>query len=231
MIGVFRRDDLPASGTRAPCARALARGRSRATSARCPRAPTRSAPRVALSAGCADPTRAEGAARRRPARSSGCRSSRFDEAPGRRVALVARGGVRSPRSSSTPPLTIVLGAEREGLPDEVLAAATPSRRSRLPGGPSRSTSRWPGRSRSTRSAAALDWLMRCPGSVAQHPSTRRRRLRRLRRHRLRPRRPRSRRRSRPSRSTRAERAREPKPEDEVADRQRRGAGAEVAGRA
>jgi TrmH family RNA methyltransferase len=46
----------------------------------------------------------------------------FDEAPGRRVALVAHGGRPLGELSLEPPLTFVLGSEREGLPQEVVAA-------------------------------------------------------------------------------------------------------------
>jgi len=76
---------------------------------------------VALSAGCADPTgpkalRASmGAVFRVPVGS-------FEEAPGRRVALVARGGARLPELELSGPVTFVLGAEREGLPDSLVAA-------------------------------------------------------------------------------------------------------------
>ena len=45
----------------------------------------------------------------------------FDEAPGRRVALVAHGGEPLAEVDLAPPVTLVLGAERDGLPDEVLA--------------------------------------------------------------------------------------------------------------
>ena len=45
----------------------------------------------------------------------------FEAAPGRRVALVARGGTPLPSVDLTPPVTFVLGAVREGLPDDVLA--------------------------------------------------------------------------------------------------------------
>jgi len=76
---------------------------------------------VALSAGSADPTgpkalRASmGALFRVPI-------VPFDEAPGRRVALVAHGGVAPAKLDLSGPTTFVLGAEREGLPEEVLAA-------------------------------------------------------------------------------------------------------------
>ena len=74
---------------------------------------------LALSPGCADPSgpkalrAAAGATFRVP-------TCGFDDAPARRVGLVAHGGV--PLADLEPgPATFVLGAEREGLPDEVLA--------------------------------------------------------------------------------------------------------------
>ncbi len=76
---------------------------------------------VALSSGCADPTgpkalRASmGAIFRVPL-------GRFEEAPGRRVALVAHGGEPLWDADLSGPVTFVLGAEREGLPESVAAA-------------------------------------------------------------------------------------------------------------
>jgi RNA methyltransferase, TrmH family len=76
---------------------------------------------VALSKGCADPTgpkalrAAMGAIWRVPV-------SSFDEPAGTRVALVPRGGTPLPELSLDGDVVLVLGAEREGLPDEVLAA-------------------------------------------------------------------------------------------------------------
>lgn len=76
---------------------------------------------VALSAACADPTgpkalRASmGAVFRVPLGS-------FEDAPGRRVALVAHGGERLPEADLSEPVTFVLGAEREGLPESVVRA-------------------------------------------------------------------------------------------------------------
>jgi TrmH family RNA methyltransferase len=75
---------------------------------------------VALSEGCADATgpkalRASmGALFRVPLLA-------FDDAPGRRVALVAHGGVPAEELDLSGPTTFVLGAEREGLPESVLA--------------------------------------------------------------------------------------------------------------
>jgi TrmH family RNA methyltransferase len=73
---------------------------------------------VALSAGCADPTgpkalRASmGAVFRVPL-------ARFDEAPRPRIALVPRAGRTLADLEPAEPVTFVLGAEREGLPQDV----------------------------------------------------------------------------------------------------------------
>jgi TrmH family RNA methyltransferase len=45
----------------------------------------------------------------------------FDEARGRRIALVAHGGVAPAELDLSGPTTFVLGAEREGLPESLLA--------------------------------------------------------------------------------------------------------------
>jgi RNA methyltransferase, TrmH family len=77
---------------------------------------------VALSAGCGDPTGAKalrasaGAVFRVPL-------GRFEEAPRPRVALVAQGGERLAELELPPRATFLLGAEREGLPDDVVADA------------------------------------------------------------------------------------------------------------
>ena len=74
---------------------------------------------IALSAGCGDPTgpkavRASmGAIFRVPL-------AAFDEAGPPRIALVSRGGTPLPQLELGEEVTFVLGAEREGLPDEVL---------------------------------------------------------------------------------------------------------------
>jgi RNA methyltransferase, TrmH family len=76
---------------------------------------------VALSAGCADPTgpkalrASAGAVFRVPV-------GRFDESPGPRVALVAQGGAPLFEVEVGERTTFVLGAERAGLPDDVVAA-------------------------------------------------------------------------------------------------------------
>jgi RNA methyltransferase, TrmH family len=76
---------------------------------------------VALSAGCADPTSSKalrasaGAIFRVPL-------LEFDDAPAPRIALVAHGGKALPELELPECVTFVLGAEREGVPEEVLAS-------------------------------------------------------------------------------------------------------------
>ena len=76
---------------------------------------------VALSPGCADPTgpkalrASAGAVFRVPL-------AEFDEPSGKRVALVSHGGTPLAQLDTGVPVTYVLGAEREGLPDDVIAA-------------------------------------------------------------------------------------------------------------
>lgn len=75
---------------------------------------------VALSDGCADPLSQKalrasaGAVFRVPLVG-------WDATPGRRIALDARGEGALRDVDLSPPVTLVLGAEREGLPDDVLA--------------------------------------------------------------------------------------------------------------
>jgi TrmH family RNA methyltransferase len=75
---------------------------------------------VSLSPGCGDPTgpkalrASAGAVFRVPL-------GRFDDAPRPRVALVTRGGTPLPELELPERATFVLGAEREGLPDDVAA--------------------------------------------------------------------------------------------------------------
>jgi TrmH family RNA methyltransferase len=122
-IAVFRREDLPRFATAAPeVGLALWHVGDPGNVGTILRAADALGPVfVALSAGCADPTgpkalRASmGAVFRVPAGS-------FEEAPGRRVALVARGGEPLTEHDLSGPVTFVLGAEREGLPDSVAAA-------------------------------------------------------------------------------------------------------------
>jgi TrmH family RNA methyltransferase len=120
VLAVFRRADLR-SGTDAPVGLALWQVRDPGNVGTLVRAADGLGPAfVALSAGCADPAgpkalrAAMGATFRVPL-------ARFDEAPGPLVALVP--GAPEPlwEAELPPRLTFVLGAEREGLPDEVLA--------------------------------------------------------------------------------------------------------------
>jgi TrmH family RNA methyltransferase len=77
---------------------------------------------VALSPGCADPTGVKalrasaGAIFRVPL-------GRFDDAPRPWVALVAHGGTPLPELELPPRVCFLLGAEREGLPKDVVAGA------------------------------------------------------------------------------------------------------------
>jgi RNA methyltransferase, TrmH family len=76
---------------------------------------------VALSDGCADPT---GPKALRASTGSVFRVplSEFREPRGRRVALVPSGGIPLPELDSGTGVVLVLGAEREGLPAEVLTS-------------------------------------------------------------------------------------------------------------
>ena len=80
---------------------------------------------VTLSPGCADPTgpkavrASAGAVFRVPL-------AGFDEPDGRRIALVSNGGRRLAGLEPGVPVTYVLGAEREGLPDEIVASCDES---------------------------------------------------------------------------------------------------------
>ena len=80
---------------------------------------------VALSPGCADPTgpkavrASAGAVFRVPI-------AEFGEPEGRRIALVSEGGRPLAEIEPGVPVTYVLGAEREGLPDDVVAGCDES---------------------------------------------------------------------------------------------------------
>jgi RNA methyltransferase, TrmH family len=119
VIAVHRRDQLP-QGTR-PVTLALWHVADPGNVGTLLRAADAFGAGVALSKGCADPTgpkavrAAMGAIWRVPV-------SSFDEPAGTRVALVPRGGTPLPELSLDGDVVLVLGAEREGLPDEVLAA-------------------------------------------------------------------------------------------------------------
>jgi TrmH family RNA methyltransferase len=122
VIGVFRRDDLPRLDSHAPpLGLALWRVGDPGNVGTLLRAADGLGPAfLALSPGCADPTASKalrasaGAIFRVP-------TTRFEEAPGRRVALLARGGIPLSELDVGDSATFVLGAEREGLPDDVVA--------------------------------------------------------------------------------------------------------------
>jgi len=119
VIGIFRRDDLPRFDQR-PVGLALWHVADPGNVGTLIRTADAFGASVALSAGCADPTGPKalrgsaGAIFRVPI-------GRFDDVSGRRVALVAHGGVGLAEIEFGEGITFVLGAEREGLPVEVVA--------------------------------------------------------------------------------------------------------------
>jgi TrmH family RNA methyltransferase len=74
---------------------------------------------VALSEGCADPTGPK-AVRASMGSLFSVPLSDFDEPSGKRVALVPSGGIPLPELDSGDEVALVLGAEREGLPPELV---------------------------------------------------------------------------------------------------------------
>jgi TrmH family RNA methyltransferase len=127
-IGVFRRDDLPRLDARTPppVGLALWKVADPGNIGTLIRAADGLGPAfIALSEGCADPTgpkalrASSGAVFRVP-------TAEFDEAPGRRVALVAHGGKPLHELALGEGTTFVLGAERDGLPDPVIAGCDES---------------------------------------------------------------------------------------------------------
>jgi TrmH family RNA methyltransferase len=117
VIAVYRRDDLP-RGVR-PITIALWRVSDPGNVGTLLRAANAFGAGIALSEGCADPT---GPKAVRASMGSLFRVpvSGFDEPPGKRVALVPSGGTPLPELDSGSEVVLVLGAEREGLPAEVL---------------------------------------------------------------------------------------------------------------
>jgi len=117
VVAVFRRSDLP-RGVR-PVTLALWRVRDPGNVGTLLRAADAFGAGVALSPGCADPTgpKAVRASMGSVFRVPLCG---FGEAQGRRVALVPRGGVPLPELQLEGEVVLVLGAERDGLPSEVL---------------------------------------------------------------------------------------------------------------
>ena len=124
VIGVFRRADLPRLSPQAPppVGLALWHVADPGNIGTLLRAADGLGPAfLALSTNCADPTgpkalrASAGAVFRVP-------TARFDDAPGRRVALVAHEGTPLHELELGDGTTFVLGAEREGLPEDVIAA-------------------------------------------------------------------------------------------------------------
>ena len=120
VVAVFRRADLP-RGVEGPVGLALWRVADPGNLGTLLRTADALGPAfVALSPGCADPTgpkalrASAGAVFRVPL-------AAFEEAPAPRVALVPQDGVPLPELDLPERVSFVLGAEREGLPDDVLA--------------------------------------------------------------------------------------------------------------
>jgi RNA methyltransferase, TrmH family len=120
VIGVYRREDLPRFEQR-PVALALWHVADPGNVGTLIRTADAFGAALALSEGCADPTgpkalrASAGAIFRVPL-------GRFEEPVGRRVALVVHGDNTLHELESAERVVFVLGAEREGLPDEVVAA-------------------------------------------------------------------------------------------------------------
>ena len=87
---------------------------------------------LALSSGCADPL-APKALRASAGAIFRVPLVGFDEAQGRRIALVAHGGTPLPEVDLTGPVTFLLGAERAGLPEELVAQSNDLATIALPG--------------------------------------------------------------------------------------------------
>jgi TrmH family RNA methyltransferase len=121
VIAVFRRADLP-RGVEPPIGLALWHVGDPGNVGTLVRTADALGPAfIALSPGCADPTSPKalrasmGAVFRVPQAS-------FDEAPGPRIGLVPRGGRPLAELEVGERATFVLGAEREGLPEDVAAS-------------------------------------------------------------------------------------------------------------
>ena len=130
MIAVFRRDDLP-TGNR-DVALGLWQVSDPGNVGTLVRTADAFGAAVALSEQCADPTgpralrASAGAIFRVPL-------VRWEDIPARRVALAAHGGEPLSTAELEPPLAFLLGAEREGLPDDVVAQSHSVVTIQLPG--------------------------------------------------------------------------------------------------
>jgi TrmH family RNA methyltransferase len=125
-VGVYRRSDLP-TGARSTCL-ALWRLSDPGNVGTLLRTADAFGASVGLSDGCADPLAPKalrasaGAVFRTPI-------VPWDARPGRCVALVAHGGSPLASAPLDPPVTLLLGAERAGLPEE---QATPCHKATIP---------------------------------------------------------------------------------------------------
>lgn len=120
VVGIYRRDDLP-SGRR-DVVLALWRVADPGNVGTLIRSADAFGAAVAPSPGCADPLGP------RALRASAGAIFRvpllpWEKMPPRRVALVARGGDPLETVALEPPLAFVLGSEREGVPQEILAVS------------------------------------------------------------------------------------------------------------
>ncbi len=115
-IGVYRRGDLPV-GARETCL-ALWRLADPGNVGTLVRSADAFGACVALSEGCADPLSPK-ALRASAGGIFRVPLVAWEAAPGHRVALVADGGEPLDRLDLSPPVTFLLGAERDGLPDEL----------------------------------------------------------------------------------------------------------------
>jgi TrmH family RNA methyltransferase len=117
VVAVFRRDDLPREVR--PVTLGLWRVGDPGNVGTLLRAADAFGAGIALSEGCADPA---GPKAVRASMGSLFRVplSAFDEPPGKRVALVPSGGIPLPELDYADEVVLVLGAERDGLPSELL---------------------------------------------------------------------------------------------------------------
>jgi TrmH family RNA methyltransferase len=131
VIGVYRRDDLP-RGVR-DVGLALWHVADPGNVGTLLRSADAFGASVSLSPGCADPTGPK-ALRASMGAVFSVPTCAFDDAPRPWVALVAHGGGPLHALDRDGPTTFVLGAEREGLPDDVLARCDVHVTIRLAGG-------------------------------------------------------------------------------------------------
>jgi RNA methyltransferase, TrmH family len=131
VVAVFRRDDLP-RGTR-PVTLALWRVGDPGNVGTLLRAADAFGAGIALSEGSADPTSPK-AVRASMGSLFRVPLSGFDEPAGTRVALVPADGIPLPKLHLHGDVVLVLGAEREGLPPEILERCAERRSIPQPGG-------------------------------------------------------------------------------------------------